>query len=210
MLAIAGVGIAVFVGLGGPAHAEPAGHAEEECIELLEGGSKIDDCQEAPNPILPEPNEIIWGSAAFAVLLAIMLWKGVPAVKKAQETREARIRGDLDAAEHAKAEAEGVLGDYRAQLADARAEASRIIEEARQAADQVRSERIAAVETEAAELRARAQEDIRLQSERALADLRAQVASTSIELAEKIVERNLDAATQQSLIDSYINSVGSN
>ena len=45
--------------------------------------------------------------------------------------------------------------------------------------------------------------------QRALADLRAQVASISIELAEKIVERNIGPSTQEQLIESYISSVGS-
>jgi F-type H+-transporting ATPase subunit b len=53
------------------------------------------------------------------------------------EARTERIRGDLEGAEAAKAEAQTVLDEYRAQLADAKAEAGRIIEEARQAAEVV-------------------------------------------------------------------------
>jgi len=58
--------------------------------------------------------------------------------------------------------------------------------------------------------RARAQEDIRLATERAMADLQSRVAELSIELAEKVVERNLDRDTQIALIENYINQVGSN
>ena len=43
-----------------------------------------------------------------------------------------------------------------------------------------------------------------------MADLRTEVADLSIELAEKIVERNLDRDTQMQLVDNYIDSVGSN
>ena len=52
--------------------AEPkfADDAAEECHKLLEEGKTVDDCQEAPNPLMPESNEIIWGGAAFVVLLA--------------------------------------------------------------------------------------------------------------------------------------------
>ena len=74
----------------------------------------------------------------------------------------------------------------------------------------MRQERIAAVDGEIAELRARAAEDIRLATERAMADLQGRVAELSIELAEKVVERNLDRDTQTALIESYINQVGSN
>ena len=63
-------------------------------------------------------------------------------------------------------------------------------------------------EGDAAETRARAQEDIRLATERAQGDLQGRVAELSIELAEKIVERNLDRDTQLALVESYIGQVG--
>lgn len=214
LIAIAGVATAAVFVTAGPAFAAEgenfADHASEECAHLLAEGGSIDDCQESPSPILPEINEIIWGSGAFAVLFAVFLKWGFPAVKKATEGRQDRIRGDLEAAERAKAEAEVVLADYRAQLADARNEANRIVDEARQSVEPVRRDLIARAEQEAAELRSRAEDDIRVASDRAFADLRSQVATMSVELAGKIVERNLDAATQQQLIDSYITSVGRN
>ena len=45
---------------------------------LLEEGGEVDDCQEAPSPILPEKNEIIWGVISFAVLAALLMKFGVP------------------------------------------------------------------------------------------------------------------------------------
>jgi F-type H+-transporting ATPase subunit b len=204
----------VVFGFSGVAHAatdEDIPHANEECIELLQQPSKtIDDCQEAPNPILPELNEIIWGGLAFVVLLALM-WKfALPPVRKMMKDREDRIRGDLERAESARVEAETALEQYRQQLAEARNDALRIIEEAREDADRVRHERIAAVEDEIASLRARATDDVRLATERAMSDLRGKVAELSIELAEKVVERNLDRPTQEALIERYIDQVGSN
>ncbi len=56
-------------------------------------------------------------------------------------------------------------------------------------------------------MRARARDDIRLATERAMGDLQTRVADLSIELAEKVVERNLDRDTQLALIESYINQV---
>lgn len=185
-----------------------AKHLREECIEILEKGGEVEDCQKAPSPILPEKSEIIWGGLAFAVLFFAMVKWGLPPIRKMVKAREDRIRGDLERAEGAKSHAEGVLAQYQAQLADARAEANRIIEESRQAADQVRRELVARAEADSAELRARAQDDIRLATDRAMSDLRHRVADLSIELAEKVVERSLDRDTQLALIESYINSVG--
>ena len=194
----------------GTAHAAPADKFTKECIQKLQDGGAIDDCQAAPSPLKPENSELVWGSISFVILLGLFFKFGYPAVVKSMKAREDRIKGDLEGAEGAKTEAESVLSEYRAQLADARAEAGRIIDEARQAADQVRRDLIARAETDAADLRTRAQEDIRLAGERAMADLRGRVSDLAIELAEKVVERNLDRDTQMALIDNYINSVGSN
>jgi F-type H+-transporting ATPase subunit b len=211
-VALAGVVVAVVSVLGmGTAHAaDPKpNHAAQECIDLLKQGKTIDDCQTSPNPILPETNELVWGGLSFVVLLGLM-WKfGLPPVRKMLKDREDRIRDDLERAEQARTEAEGVLEDYRRQLAEARTEASQIIEASREQAEEVRRELIAKAESDAAEVRQRATEDARLASERAMSELRGSVADLSIELAEKVVERNLDHDTQIQLIESYINQVGS-
>ncbi|HET9004460.1 MAG TPA: ATP synthase F0 subunit B, partial [Gemmatimonadaceae bacterium] len=123
-----------------------ADKAAEECHKLLEEGKAVDDCQKAPNPLVPSANEIIWGSLAFLVLLGIM-WKfGVPAVKNMEQAREDRIRNDLEGAERARTEAEAEKQQYLSQIAGAREEAGRIIEEARQSAEQVRRDLIARAE----------------------------------------------------------------
>lgn len=183
-------------------------HESEECIHILEEGGEVDDCQEAPSPILPAWNEVIWGGLAFLVLLVLM-WKfALPSVRSMMEQRTERIREDLEKAEQAKTEAEAVKAEYDRQLADSRAEGARIVEEARQAADQVRHDLIARAEADAAEVRQRAQQDVNLATDRAMADLQGRVAELSIDLAERVVERNLDHDTQIALIESYINEVG--
>ena len=160
------------------------------------------------NPILPAGNEILWGTFSFVVLFFVM-WKfAFPAVAKSMQARTDKIRNNIDEAQKVRNEAEQILADYQRQLADARGEANRIIEEARQAAEQVRRDLVARAEAEADDLRRRAQEDARLAGERAMSDLRGQVATLSVELAEKIVEHNLDRDTQLALIENYINSVG--
>ena len=187
-----------------------ANPAAEECAKKLAEGGVIDDCQQAPNPLLPAWNEVIWGMLSFAVLLFLM-WKfALPQVRSMMTAREEKIRDDLEQAENARTSAEEEKARYEASLAEARGEAGTIIEEARQAAEQVRRDLIARAEVEANDIKERAQVDIAAQQQRALTELRTDVAALSIDLAERIVERNLDPATQQQLVDSFINQVGSN
>src|SRR5690349_6835563 len=182
--------------------------ANEECIKLLENpNKKIDDCQKAPSPILPAKNEIIWGAISFLVLF-LALWKlAWPGLKKGLEARTERIRADLDAAETAKGDADRVLDEYKAQLADARNESARIIEEARQAADALRKDQEQRLQTELAQLRERAAADIESAKRQAVGDLRDEVAQLAIGAAEVIVQHNLDPATQVQLVESYIEQV---
>jgi F-type H+-transporting ATPase subunit b len=203
-------------GTEGEGEGEGEGHAEGEeishlgeCVEekVATGGDPA-DCQEAPNPILPETNEIIWGGAAFVVLLVIM-WKfALPPVRKGMADRTERIRTDLERADTAKAEAEQVLTQYNTQLADARNEANRIIEDARKTADALRADLQTRAEAEIAELRRRAAADIEAAKAQAVADLKGEVAQLAIGAAEVIVEKSLDRQTQMELVENYINRVG--
>lgn len=214
---IATLGVVVaLVAAAMPAFAQESGGSEphfandaaKECAEKLETGATIDDCQKAPSPLKPENNEIIWGSLAFLVLL-IAMWKwGVPAVKNMEKAREDRIRNDLESAERSRLDAEGEKEQYLAQIADARNEGARIIEEARESAEAVRRDLTARAEQEANEIRQRAQADIANQRSQALAQLRDEVAQLSIDLAGRIVERNLDEDTNRQLVNSFIDQVG--
>ena len=179
----------------------------EECIHLAEEADDPDACQEAPNPILPATNELVWGSLSFAALLFLLYKFAYPQVRQMMDNRTERIRSDLQAAESAKAEAQGALDEYKAQLKDARAEAGRIIEEARQAADRIKRDQEARLQTELAELRARAVADIESAKAQAVSDLRGEVAQLAIRAAETVVQHNLDEATQTQLIEDYINQV---
>ncbi|QYG94595.1 F0F1 ATP synthase subunit B [Iamia sp. SCSIO 61187] len=206
--AVIGLGTLLFTSAPAGAAGE-LDHAVEECIHELEEANSIDvECQEAPSPILPETNEIIWGAFGFLVVFGFLFWKGYPAIKKAMNDRTEKIRGDIEGAEASKAEADKVLAQYHAQLADARNESARILEEARQDADAVRQERIAAIDGEIAEMRQRAATEIEASKAQALADLRGEITALALGAAERVVERNLDDATNRALIDSYIESVG--
>ena len=163
---------------------------------------------EAPNPIIPAMDEVIWGTLSFLILFAVMAKFAYPALKKAMDARSEKIQGDLDAADSARSEAESLRAGYDAKLAEAQAEAARIIEAARADAEQVRQDRIAAIEPEIAEKRAQAEADIEAAKDRALADLRAQVTSLAVGAAEQVVRSSLDEAAHARLVDDYIESVG--
>ena len=131
-----------------------------------------------------------------------------PAIKKGMDARAEKIRASLAEADQTRDEAQQILEEYRTQLADAKSEAARIIEEARQAADKIRQDLRKQAETEVTEIKQRAQDDIAAQANRTMADLQARVSLMVIELTEKVVQKNLDPETNKALIDSFISEMG--
>jgi F-type H+-transporting ATPase subunit b len=218
------LGFLSFSGFVGTAHAQDEGgetgqseegvdtggelsEESEVCIDNVEASDDPDTCAEAPSPILPPVNELIWGSISFVILFAVLAKFAFPAAKKSMEARTERIKDDLEGAESAKSEANRVLDEYRAQLADAKAEAGRIIEEARQQGDAVRRDQEQRLQTELASMRERAAADVESAKAQAIADLRGEVASLAIGAAEIVVGKNLDRETQTQLVDQYIASI---
>lgn len=184
-----------------------AGETESEAIHHVE--SQAEACVEAPNPVLPELNELIWIGIAFVVLMVLGYKLAWPAISSAMEARTEKIRSDLESAERTRLDAEAAAQEYRASLGDAQAESARILDEARTAGESVRAERIAAAEAEAADIKAKAVADAETTKAQALADLRSEVVALAVGAAEQVVQRNLDAAAQAELIENYINQVGS-
>ena len=187
--------------------AQDAHHADIECVDIILEGGTVQDCRDAPNPLLPETNEIIWGAVGFTVVFLFLAKFGLPAARKAMDERSAKIQSDLDAAESAKGEAESIKAEYAAKVADAKTESARIIEEARQAADQLKADQQARLNEELAAARTSAQADIDAAKGQAMAELRGEVSDIAIGAAEAVVGANLDRAAQSQLIEDYINRV---
>jgi F-type H+-transporting ATPase subunit b len=158
--------------------------------------------------LLPHPDELIAGLIAF-VIVFFFVWKwAVPSLNKTLEARQAKIRGEYEAAEAAKVEAESLLTDYQAQLSGAKDEAAGIVDEARTAGDQVKADIVARAETEADQIKERADGEIAGERERVSRELRRQVADLSIVVAEKVVGDSLDDERQRELVDRYIDDLG--
>jgi F-type H+-transporting ATPase subunit b len=153
-------------------------------------------------------NEMIWNALAFAVVVYLLVKFAGPAVTKAFKARTQRIEHELQAAEASRAEAQAAGQRVTASVGGAEAEASRIVADARDSAEAMRTQLRQRADEEAAELRARAQADIESSKAQAIADLREEVSQLALGAAENVVRRNLDPRTQDALVENYINQVG--
>lgn len=146
-----------------------------------------------------------WVSLAMLVVLAIFLWKKVPAaIGRALDTRIAGIRAQLDEAGRLRAEAEALRAEYEAKAAGAAAEAEATRGRARAEADAI----LAKARTDAeglVERRTRMAEDKIAAAERgAVAEVRARAAQAATAAAAKIIAERNDAAADRALVDQTI------
>lgn len=154
--------------------------------------------------VLPHTEELIAGILAFLIVF-FFVWKwALPTINKTLEARQQAITGQISEAETAKREAETLLADYKAQLADSKAEGNRIVEEARVSGDQMKTEIIAKANDEAGQLIAKARAEADAEKSRALAEARREVGEISMDLAGKIVGESLDAEAHKSLVERYL------
>lgn len=157
------------------------------------------------NPLVPHLAEIILGVVVFLILVLLVRKYVVPNFEKAFAERTAAIEGGMAEAEKAQAEAKEALETYTAQLAEARHEAARIREDAREqgAAIVVEMREQAQVEAERITTTARAQIDADRQQ--AVQQLRAEVGQLATTLAGRIVGESLeDEARQRRTVERFI------
>jgi len=157
--------------------------------------------------VLPDIYELIAGVIAFLVVFGFILWKVGPWIKRVTAARQEAIRSQLTEAEAAKVEAETLAAARRSELAGARGEANRIVEEGRRSAEAVRAEILAKAQAESEEMARRAREGIEADRERATQQVRDLVAVLSLELAQKVVAGSVDADAQRALVDRYIDEL---
>ena len=161
--------------------------------------------EEAVNPLLPAPYDIIWSAVAFVIIL-IFFWKYVlPRVQKLLDERGEAIEGNIAKADEAQRKAEAALEEYTAQLADARSEAGRIRESARDDGKKIVAEAKDQAVSEAARVTAGAQAQIEAERQAALVSLRSEVGTMAIDLASGVIGESLsDDEKAAAVVDRFL------
>lgn len=178
--------------------------AEEEEHDGEESGEGHSDTEEAPNPVIPEPNHMIWALGSFLVLWALMKFVLLPPLLKLREDRENKVREDREAADRARAALGQAQADYDASLATARAEADSIIDAARAEAGEHRAEVMGAATNEIAEMRASAADGLDDSRAAAIGSMRGDVGDIAVAAASAVLGKNLDRNAQQAAIDAAL------
>jgi F-type H+-transporting ATPase subunit b len=146
---------------------------------------------------------------AFLVLFVALAKFAFPPVTKMLDERANKIRESLEKAEDTRVEAERLLEEYKQQMAEARGEATQVIEQGRKVAESMKAEILAKAKEEAEAEKVKAIAAINAEKEAAMAELKGEVADLSVAVAGKIIGSSLTKADHAALIDKYLAEVGS-
>jgi F-type H+-transporting ATPase subunit b len=166
------------------------------------------DSTASTNPLLPSWPEFIIGTILFALVFGTLAKFLLPRVQQTLTERTDQIEGGLARADEAQAEAQQVLDQYRQQLADARHEAARLREEAREQGAQIIAEMREQAQAEARRLVEAAETQIEAERQQALTTLRTEVGTLATDLASRIVGESLtDEARQSRVVDRFLDEI---
>jgi F-type H+-transporting ATPase subunit b len=157
------------------------------------------------NPLVqPDPGLYIWTIVTFLVLVALLARFAWRPLLEALERRQAAIRQSLDDARQAKQELEKVHAESLRILAEARSKADEILTATRDDAYRFRDELKEKARLESTAIVQAAERQIQQETARARQQIRRDAIDISVEIASKLLERNVSAADNERLIDETL------
>ena len=160
------------------------------------------------NPLVQlDPGLFVWTILTFLLLvfvLAKFAWK--PLLKMLQD-REDMVRSSLEDAEKAKSELERLNEESEAIMAKARSEAQSILADGKAAAEKVKDDIIAKSKEQANKIREDAGNQIQVEKDKAISEIKKEVVNLTLTVAEKLIQKNLSDADNKSLIEESLKKV---
>ena len=162
----------------------------------------------ANNLTTPDFGTIVWTTIIFLLLLALLRAFAWKPILQAIKAREDSIKGSLESAEDAKREMERLKADNEAIMQEAREERDELLRDARDARDKMISEAKKQAREESDKLISKARTGIEREKKMAINDIRTQIASLSVEIAEKILNEKLKGSKEQNdLIEKLLDDL---
>ena len=140
----------------------------------------------------------------FLILVGILTKFAYKPLMQALADRQNKIADSIDSAERERQEAAALKLSYEQQLADARKEAQAIVEKAEKLAEETKEEILKEARLESARILKNVQAEVARERELALAQIKGEVVMLSMAAASKIIDKNLDTASNASLVSDFI------
>lgn len=176
---------------------------------LQEHGAAASEGAEAVKPGLLSPSGglMFWTLIIFVILAYILSKFAFKPITKAVEEREKALEDAIAGAKADREAAAKLLAEHQAQIEGARAEAQKMIVEGRQIGEKIRAEMVEETRGQQQEMLERARREIEAEKVRAIADLRREAVDLAIAGASKVIEKNLDDASNRQIVESFLSSI---
>jgi F-type H+-transporting ATPase subunit b len=169
------------------------------------------DYTKLPSILTPDLGLLFWMLIAFLVVFFVLAKYGFPAIINMVDERKRYIDESLQKAHEASERLENIKQEGEAILQEAREKQAQMLKEAAETRDAIVEKAQEKAREESARLLNDAKVEIEQQKQAAIADIREQVATLSVEIAEKVLKQNLkDDKSQMDLIDRMLDDVSSN
>lgn len=155
----------------------------------------------------PHAGLMFWTLLIFVALWLLLRKYAFPAIFAAVEAREKALEEAITAAKRDREEAAKLLEEHRRQIDAARADAQRLIAEGGKAGEKIRTEMIEEARRQQQEILERARQEIGIERDRAIAELRREAVDLAIRGASKVIERNLDDDTNRKIVEDFLGSL---
>lgn len=157
---------------------------------------------------MPSTGLFFWMTVVFLIVFAILAKFGFPAITKMVRDRKAYIDDSLRKAHEASEKLANIQKEGESILQDAREKQAAIMKEAQQTREAIVAKAQDQAREEAARLINDAKAEIENEKQQAVSEIRAQVATLSVKIAEKVVKAQLSTDTKQmELIDKLLDEV---
>jgi len=166
------------------------------------------ESEEGLNPLVRVvPGLMIWTLLAFVVALLVLRKYAWPQITRILDQRQHQIEESIDAADRTRQEADELLAEYRQRLADARAQADEIVAKAERAGEVAEREGLEAAKTKREELLEQTRRDIEAETQRAIQEIRREVADLTVAATEKVTRKTLSAEDQKRLVEEALSEL---
>ena len=160
------------------------------------------------NLLLPDSGLLFWMTIIFAIVFFLLAKFGFPVITGMVEKRTKRIDDAIDAAREAESRLMGLASEQEQLINDARAEHDRILKDAAAERDRMIVAAGQQAREEAGRIMDEAREKIRQEKEAALRDIRREVATLSVAIAEKVIRKELSTSEgQKEMVDRILDEL---
>ena len=169
------------------------------------------DLQNLPSILTPDLGLLFWMLLAFLVIFFVLAKYGFPVVTKMVEERKAYIDDSLKKAHEANEKLANIQQEGEKLLKEARERQQQILTEAAQTRDAIVEKAQMKAREEGTRIITEAKAQIEAEKQNAIADIRKQVAELSVQVAEKVLRKDLSSdAAQMQYVDKLLDEVSSN